>query len=220
MQRRSGEMPLTVDRHVADLLEVAPRGCALVGWSWGAMLALSFAARHPLRVRSLALVGIGTYTESARAEYRRRMDARLGVEGVLHRDQLRRAVSKTTDDAERDRLLAEEGALATLAQSFELLPEEPDAIEVDAAGHRETWEDVLQRQARGVEPAAFSAITAPVLMLHGADDPHPGRETSETLRRVLPQLEYVELARCGHLPWRERFARERFFELLTAWLAR
>src|SRR5258707_6313530 len=45
LQRRSGLVPLTVSQHVEDLAAVAPRPATLIGWSWGAMLGLSFAAR-------------------------------------------------------------------------------------------------------------------------------------------------------------------------------
>jgi hypothetical protein len=34
---------------------------------------------------------------------------------------------------------------------------------------------MIRLQDHGVYPAAFSAIRSPVLMLHGAVDPHPGR---------------------------------------------
>jgi pimeloyl-ACP methyl ester carboxylesterase len=47
-------------------------------------------------------------------------------------------------------------------------------------------------------------------MLHGADDPHPGRMIRDGLLPVIPHLEYVEFPRCGHDPWRERHAREAF----------
>src|SRR5688572_17590053 len=63
LQRRSGRVALTVARHVEDLAFVAPRPAVLVGWSWGAMLGLSFAARYPERVSALVLVGCGTYDE-------------------------------------------------------------------------------------------------------------------------------------------------------------
>ena len=52
MQRGSDDKPLTVERHIADLHEVVQSQCeggrpALVGHSWGAMLALAYAAAHP-----------------------------------------------------------------------------------------------------------------------------------------------------------------------------
>ena len=55
-------------------------------------------------------------------------------------------------------------------------------------------------------------------MLHGAHDPHPGEAIRRSLAPHLSRLEYHELDRCGHQPWRERQARHPFFKLLKAWL--
>jgi hypothetical protein len=41
-----------------------------------------------------------------------------------------------------------------------------------------------------------------------------------SLEPYLPQLEYHELARCGHSPWKERAACHEFFAVLRDWLAR
>lgn len=203
LQRRSGGATLTVAGHVADLAEVVDR-CgelpAIVGHSWGAMLALAFAAEHPAQVRRLGLVGCGTFEPESRAELGRRLEARM-------------------DEAFRARLaaasFAERGALLAALESVDPIPEDAP-VRVDARGHRESWEDMLRLQAEGVYPAAFAAYGGPVRMIHGADDPHPGRMIRDTLRHVLPRLEYVELARCGHEPWRERAAREEFLEGLMA----
>jgi pimeloyl-ACP methyl ester carboxylesterase len=78
---------------------------------------------------------------------------------------------------------------------------------------------MVRLQRDGIYPTAFAAIDAPVLMLHGDADPHPGRLTSEDLRTYIPHLEYRELPKCGHSPWLERQARHTFFETLKAWLA-
>jgi len=61
---------------------------------------------------------------------------------------------------------------------------------------------------------------APVLMLHGAVDPHPGQMIRANLEPHLPQLEYLEWQRCGHYPWLERAVRGEFFAVLHEWLAR
>jgi pimeloyl-ACP methyl ester carboxylesterase len=173
LQRRSGEVALTVDRHVTDLRDVAPDVTSIVGHSWGAMLGLSYAARYPDGVRALALVGCGTYDQATRAEYARRRDA---------------------SEPQEKRVAA------------------------DPAGHEETWRDVLRRQASGIEPQSFSAIRAPVLMLYGDDDPHPGPMIRKTLLPYIPHLEYVGIPRCGHEPWREAHGREPFFAALREWL--
>src|SRR5262249_14242758 len=67
--RRSGTVALTVTQHVGDLAHVLPGWLPIVGWSWGAMLALSFAVDHPDLVQALALVGCGTYDPAARGTF-------------------------------------------------------------------------------------------------------------------------------------------------------
>jgi pimeloyl-ACP methyl ester carboxylesterase len=70
-QRGSGHERLTVARHVADLHEVINfyAGCCrppLLGASWGAMLALAYAATHPSSTGPVILVGC--FDLAARAE--------------------------------------------------------------------------------------------------------------------------------------------------------
>jgi pimeloyl-ACP methyl ester carboxylesterase len=217
-QRRSGGDPLTVAGHVEDLAAVLPEGAALVGWSWGAMLALSFAAAHPGRARSLALVGCGTYNSVAREAYAAAVEVKLGEKGGRRVAELEERLEAAATPGEADRLLDALRCLMEEAQSFDPLPATADPVEVDGRGHRETWADVLRLQAEGVEPAAFTAVTCPALMLHGDDDPHPGPATFALLRRFVPQLQYRGFPRCGHRPWVERYARESFLAALREWL--
>ena len=219
LQRRAGAIPLTVNRHVDDLAAVAPESAALVGHSWGAMLALSFAVRHPHRVTSLTLIGCGTYDAETRARYRGAPEKRLGPDDRARLDEIDRHLRNETDPAARDRLFAEYGKIYNRADSFDPLPHTPSPLPPDERGFNETWADVLRLQESGIEPAAFASISAPVLMLHGDDDPHPGPATRDTLRRFIPHLQYLGLPRCGHTPWRERHAREPFFHALRQWLA-
>jgi pimeloyl-ACP methyl ester carboxylesterase len=217
-QRRSGGVPLTVALHVADLAATVNVPTHVVGWSWGAMLGLSFAAAHPDAIRSLVLVGCGTYDEGSRAEYRARIDARLGPDGRAEMEALRVRLARARTQDEADEIVAARGELAGRAMAYDPIEDSSAPLPVDARGHEETWNDVLRLQTDGVEPAAFAAITCPVLMLHGDADPHPGPSTRDVLRTFVPQLEYVELPRCGHAPWLERHAREPFLTTLHTWL--
>jgi pimeloyl-ACP methyl ester carboxylesterase len=45
-----------------------------------------------------------------------------------------------------------------------------------------------------------------------------GHLIAEDLRRHIPHLEYLELAKCGHSPWLERQARQTFLASLEAWI--
>jgi pimeloyl-ACP methyl ester carboxylesterase len=80
-QRPSGGEPLTVARHVEDLRDLivaraAGEKPAVVGSSWGAMLALAFAAAHPDLAGPLVLIGCGTFDPAARARLQRTLEAR------------------------------------------------------------------------------------------------------------------------------------------------
>lgn len=214
LQRRSGALPLTVAQHVADLAEVAPERALYIGSSWGAMLGLSFAAAHPRQVKGLLLIGCGSYDQQSRESYLRSMETRLAEVDVEHFESLRSRLNGSSDRDEQDLLFTQLGEMASKAQAYDPLPGDSLDESCDYHGYLETWNDVLRLQAEGIEPAAFRAIEAPVLMLHGADDPHPGPSTFETLRSYLPQIEYLEFEHCGHLPWLERQARNHFLHEL------
>jgi pimeloyl-ACP methyl ester carboxylesterase len=218
-QRSSGGEPLTVARHVHDLHDLLEARRtddlpALVGHSWGAMLALAYAAAHPGFVASLVLIGCGTFDLEARARMRAICEER--IDPAL-RQRLERLPQEVADPDERLRVL---GELLLPLYSCDPVADPPEREPFDARAHTETWEDMLRLQAEGVYPAAFAAIDAPVLMLHGAADPHPGQMIRASLAPYLPQLEYRGWDRCGHYPWLERAVRDEFFSTLRAWLLR
>ncbi|MCL7453931.1 MAG: alpha/beta hydrolase [Anaerolineae bacterium] len=218
-QRGSGGEPLTVARHVADLHEVVT-SCAgevppaLVGHSWGAMLALCYAAAHPGSVTSLALIGCGTFDPASRQRMRAIRQARMT-------DPVRARVERLAEQyPDPDERLCAQARLVLPLDSYELEYTDAEPATCDARAHEETWQDMMRLQEAGVYPAAFTAIDAPVLMLHGAVDPHPGHMIEASLRAYLPQLEYREWECCGHYPWLEKAVRAEFFTVLRDWLAR
>lgn len=219
LQRGSGGEPLTVARHVADLHELMESRCgdaqpALVGHSWGAMLALAYAAAHPGRAGPLVLIGCGTFDPAARDRLRAIREERMD-------DSLRRRMERLPEEfPDPDERLRVMGNLILPLYSYELVTTDMEVEACDARAHHETWEDMLRLQEEGVYPTAFAVIDAPVLMLHGAVDPHPGRMIRASLKPHLPQLEYREWERCGHYPWLERAVRDEFFAVLREWLAR
>ncbi len=219
-QRQSGGPPLTVALHVQDLHEVfTSRGVTsrpvLVGHSWGAMLALAYAAAYPDDTGPLVLIGCGTFDVVARAELRRTRNERMDAAARRRFAQFLEGAGTCDQDP------AEIYELIRAVDSFDSLPapDEQDTVEhFDLRGNEETWQDMLRCQQQGVYPQSFRAIRSPVLMMHGIHDPHPGRMIRDSLRPHLPQLEYHEWARCGHEPWSERAVREDFFDLLASWL--
>ena len=218
-QRRSGSEPLTVARHVTDLDDLikshgTERRPAIVGHSWGAMLALAYAAVHPDSVACLALIGCGTFDTVARNHMEATRNARMDKS---LRDQMKHFAREIPDSDERLRAL---GGLIRQVDSYDLIPAKDETEICDARGHDETWRDMLRLQDEGVYPSCFVNIRSPVIMMHGAFDPHPGRLIRDGLALQVPQLEYHEWEQCGHYPWLEKAVRDDFYSTLQAWLRR
>ncbi len=57
-------------------------------------------------------------------------------------------------------------------------------------------------------------ITSPVVAIHGDYDSHPAEGVEKPLSAVLTDFRFILLENCGHKPWIERQARERFFAVL------
>ena len=217
-QRRSGAEPLRVADHIEDLRElVESRGAgaqpALVGSSWGAMLALAFAATHPGLAGPLVLIGCGAFDPTARARMEAIIEERVG-------DALRRRIEHLSEEfPDPDQRLRVKSDLILPLYSYELVTTDLELEKCDARANEETWADMVRLQEQGVYPARFSAIGGPVLMLHGAVDPHPGRMILASLERYVPQIEYREWEHCGHYPWLEKAVRDEFFSVLRGWLS-
>jgi pimeloyl-ACP methyl ester carboxylesterase len=215
--RRSGDVPLTVDLHVEDLkefieMELSGVPTAIVGESWGAMLALALACKYPDKCKCLALVGCGSYKEEIRNELQRRRQKRIENHIEEH--------PEFKDDLKLSRmeqLFKWHNMTDTFALRDSFTANSPEG-EFDKQAFDETWNDMLRCQKEHIYPERFVNITCPVIMLHGAYDPHPGTMIAEHLKSFIPQLEYKEFSRCGHAPDIEKYARDAFYEFLFAWL--
>jgi len=216
-QRGSGNEPLTVARHVADLHALvesvrAHPPPALVGHSWGAMLALAYTAEHCGFAGPLVLIACGTFDSTARQHLRAPLEHRMSD---ALRQRLGRLAEEFSDPDERLRAM---GDLLAPLYSYDLGAAELENVHCDARAYDETWMDMLRLQEEGVYPSAFRAVKSRVLMLQGTDDPHPGRLIRASLQPYLSRLEYREIGCCGHYPWLERTARAEFFAALREWL--
>jgi len=223
-----------------QLLEYAQGPATLVGHSWGAWLAWIFAARHPDMVDRLVLVSSGVF-EARYAEGL--MEARKSRLAEAERVEVDRLLAQLQagDGTDRDALLARFGALMSRADGYDLLPDDkpedgpedgsedgpendrsddpPDAVRCDAAVFAGVWPQAARLRAEGELLAMGRAIRCPVVAIHGDHDPSPAAGVREPLSTVLDVFTFILLPHCGHTPWRERQARDRFYRVLREVLA-
>lgn len=214
LQRYAGSVPLTVDQHIADMAEAIQQPANLLGHSWGAMLSLSFVSQYPSKCRQLILVGCGTFSQTSRAEYERRINLRTDLE---RKAALKKAVTEAATEAERNQAFRKYADYATSLQGYSTIvdPYSNPGTRLDPAGHSETWADAMRLQTEEIEPCRFESISCPVTLIQGREDPHPGELIYADLKPYIPQLEYIEIPQCGHEPWLELHARNEFLELVS-----
>lgn len=57
-------------------------------------------------------------------------------------------------------------------------------------------------------------IKCPVTAIHGDYDPHPADGVEKPLSQKLSDFKMIRIEKCGHKPWQEKYARDKFYEIL------
>jgi pimeloyl-ACP methyl ester carboxylesterase len=204
------ELRITVEEH-ADL------PVTLVGHSWGAWLALIVAARYPALVKKLILVASGPFEE----KYAAGLDGeRLNRLSEADRIEFLKAAEIINDPVgkEKDKALANLGALAAKADTYDALPmpqyKLPEGLGVSEAVYQGVMPEALELRASGKLLGMGEKIKCPVVAIHGDYDTHPWEGVKVPLSPVLKEFKFILLQKCGHEPWMEKYARDEFFKVL------
>jgi pimeloyl-ACP methyl ester carboxylesterase len=190
----------------------------LIGWSWGAMLSYVFTARFPSFVRKLILIGSGPFEEKYAANIVGDRLIRLSNEERVEAFSL---VETLNDPATGDKNtpMARLGALFSKADSYDTLTHKSEVLEYQHDINDKVWQQAEELRISGELLELGKAIQCPVLAIHGDYDPHLAEGVREPLFRVLKDFRFILLEKCGHEPWIERFARDKFYEILRREIA-
>jgi len=197
--------PFTVTQALDDVDDVCAafevEHCAVVGHSWGAELALRYAARRPGRVTAVGYVaGVGA-GNAFHDGYAAERDRRLGADLGRWRELGSRV--RTADEEHEWCVLQWRPDFSpdgdTHAHAEQLWATRPAGARVNARANRELWADRATDDLLEVA----RQVVAPVTMLLGADDPRPWRAT-DSLVDALPRVRREVVADAGHAPWVER----------------
>ena len=207
----------TIDGQVAELATVLRENgdltVILIGWSWGSTLALITAARNPDLVRKLILV-CGASLEK---KYRENLFVdKLNRLSDDERAEVFALQEIVYGDAEGDKVaaIARLFILFSKADSYELMPYTDEVIEYQVDINRAVGSESHKLYADGGLPELLSDIKCPVVAINGDYDTRPAAGITEPLSRVLRDFRSILLKKCGHMPWYEKSARDRFFVVL------
>lgn len=216
------QMASSIDGQVAELHDVLLANAALpvtlIGHSWGAWLSLIFASTYPQLVKKLILIGCGPLKEEYASQI---METRLSRLSDEEKDTLYSLAEALNDSHILDKSIAfaEFGKLMSRADSYALLPGDGPDLMMRADINASVWgeAEVLRRSGELLRIA--DRIRCPVVAIHGDHDPHPVVGVKKPLMGTIKDFRFILLEKCGHEPWRERFARGLFFEILERELA-
>ncbi len=185
----------------------------LIGHSWGAMLGYIVAALHPELVGKLIMVSSGCFDEEYAASITPTRLCRLSEKD---REKVIALSDKLDGASERERnaAMAQLGRIFIKADSFDPFPAETDQMSISYHIFQKVWQEVVAMRADGSLKMLGSKIKCPVVAIHGEYDPHPVAGVKKPLESVVKEFRLIILEKCGHIPWIERQARDRFFQVL------
>ena len=198
--------PITWQTHVEDLdLVIEELGLgvpAVVGYSWGGLLALLHAVERSRRraalPRLLALIDPAPLTRQYRAEFEREFaDRQAGAAVASLRAELADSGLRERDpDAYRQRNfeLSVAGYFADPRNARDLTP-----FRVTGRVQQQVWDSLGDFD---LLPALEALRGVPAIFVHGREDPIPYRSSEEGARVMGARL--VVLERCGHVPYVEQ----------------
>ena len=200
--------PVTWKTHVADLgavvRELGAAPLTLIGYSWGGLLALLYAAAaaespalpSPARLALIDPAPVSRqFREAFEAEFARRQAA--PVVQAMRAELLASGVRERDPQAFRQRAfeLSVAGYFANPRAARDLTP-----FRVVGRIQQSVWESLGDYDLVG--DGRLGAIRCPVLIVHGREDPIP-LASSEACAHALG-AELVVLEACGHVPYVER----------------
>jgi pimeloyl-ACP methyl ester carboxylesterase len=186
----------------------------VIGSSWGAVLALFLAAKHTELVRKAILIGSAVFdAENSDRVKTQRLERLTQVNRARH-DTILRELAQVSGD-ERERLFAEWANIFLDADVYDPLTRDLEVLQVQPDVNEKVWSDFKALRDRSNFLAdEFSKINVHVIVIHGEYDPHPIEGIRPFLESCLRDVRFEILPECGHYPWIERRARERFFDIL------
>ena len=201
---------------LADVLKKhADLPAILIGHSWGATLSYIVAARYPSLLKKLVLVGSGAFEQ----HYADNIDGdrlnRLSEEERIEAFNLIEIIDGATA-GDKDKSMARLGELFAKADTFDALAQEKESepLEVSEEINRKVWAEAKKLRISGKLLEIGRKIRCPVVAVHGDYDPHLAEGVSEPLSRIIKNFKFTLLVKCGHEPWLEKHARDKFYEIL------
>jgi len=219
----------TIAGQIAELKQIiadlADFPVVLIGHSWGAWLSYLFSSENPELVKKLIMIGAGPFRADYVPAMMKTRKKRLKFREKSRLEELLVLLGNTENPNDRS-ILSELGTLMEKTDNYCLmkLPDlelENNKIiqKLDPGIFSGIMSEASGMRRSGALLKAGSRIACPVIAIHGDHDPHPAAGVKDPLSKIIKDFRFYLLERCGHEPWREKFARKEFYGILEKEIA-
>jgi pimeloyl-ACP methyl ester carboxylesterase len=185
----------------------------LIGFSWGVWLSYIFSAQYPDFVKKLILISSGPFEKKYTGEINEVRMSRLSEEERIEVSLLHQKFN----DAEiivKDDVFHRFGELFSKADAYDPLIDNSNKIIYDFNIFQKVWNEAVKIRKSGLLLDIGSKIKCSVVAIHGDYDPRPAEGLKEPLSKRLKGFRFILLENCGHKPWIEKQARNKFYKIL------
>jgi pimeloyl-ACP methyl ester carboxylesterase len=185
----------------------------LIGHSFGAWMCCLFAAKFPSLVRKVILIGCPPFEERYVPSIMKTRLARMSPSEIDELNALKKQMTDPQTSA-KQALFARFGDLFRKIDSFDPIEATEEEFLGDYTVFERIWKEAQELRRSGALIKCLEKITSPITAFQGELDPHPMDGVFNPLTRLTPGFKGIVLKECGHTPWIERRAKDRFFDLL------
>jgi pimeloyl-ACP methyl ester carboxylesterase len=107
------------------------------------------------------------------------------------------------------------GELMSKADLFDPIDIQDGGSDFQPEIYWSVWPEAERLRNGGTLIGFGKEIRCPVVAIHGDYDPHLAEGVREPLQRALKDFKFILLKDCGHYPWVEKRASQKFFEILN-----
>ncbi len=203
LSRKTMSMDLVLGDIEAIRQDLGLDEVSVMGNSFGGIISMSYAARHPARVAKLVLAGSGGPSMRFTSEFRSNIRSRLTpweidvLDYWSRAEKLQRMPARANHEMIRATLPAYFYDRLTVFEMMETLTD-------GSYNHRVSdllWSELAQAGYDITE--ALAVVDAPTLIIMGRQD-IVGETTGYEINHAISNSELVFLSECGHFPWIEQ----------------
>lgn len=192
-----------------QLISISREPKIIVGYSWGAWLGFLFSSRYPKFVKKLILISAGSFIKKYNQDF---MITRLGRLDDNQRFEANLILEQFANNDYSD--LQRFGELMTIADSF-AYEKGADNCQINIEIFNLVWSEASALRDNGSLFKEADNIKCPVTAIHGDYDTHPVDGVEKPLKEKIDNFKMIVLKNCGHKMWKEKFARDEFYKILT-----